>query len=167
MRALLVLFAALFVASPAYAAGGVDDIVDIIGGIIGGGRPGNGPGHGGNHGPGHGGVRCSAVDRGWEEHFGGHATCEDCVRRHGSCIETCEFSEHTCVAEGRRWGGRPIQAEGYGYSRWEAERQAVETCERRGARRCYVINCYENPRTERRECSRDDGGWGDRPGRRP
>lgn len=147
MRYILILFMGLFLLQPSAQAAGVDDLIDIIGGVIGK-RP--NPGHGGGH---RDGIRCSAQDRGWEEHLGGHRSCGECISRHGSCVETCEFTEWNCEVEGRRWG-RTAVFEGYGYSQYEAEREAFENCERRGARFCRRLECRGHDRSERRECVR-------------
>lgn len=158
MRSVLVLFMGMFLMQAPAQAAGVNDLIDIIGGVIGN-RPGHGPGHDGPR----EGVRCSAQDRGWEEHFGGHRSCGECMDRHGSCVETCEYSEWTCVVEGQRWGRR-AEFEGYGYSDREAEREAYRNCEDRGARFCHRVSCHSQNRAERRECDRNDGGWGRHPG---
>lgn len=125
LRAVLIFLGCLIV-SPAMA-GGIDDIIGTIGSVVIG-------GHGGEFRPGPGGgMRCSAQDTAWEEHFGGHRDCRECLRRHGRCIETCDFTEYSCVARGYRWG-RVIEVEEYGYDERDTEDKALWSCERRGGR---------------------------------
>jgi len=177
IRGILVLCAALMTA-PVSADPNIGEIIGTIGDLIGG-RPGF-PGHpGGNPnrpGPGGYGMRCAAYDEGYEEHWSGHASCGECLRQHGRCIEDCEFTEFTCVAEGAAFGRR-FQVEGRSWDEYEAQRQAMWECERRGSRYCRLIGpCYQNEQSYRRECR--GGGWnrpdpgpdfgrGRGPGRRP
>lgn len=130
---------------------------DVIGGVIDILRPGHGDGYGG----GYGGARCTAHDRKWEEHFGGHRSCEECERRHGRCVEVCEYLQVECVAVGTRWG-RPAEFEGYGNNRREARWRALENCERRGGRNCYADprRCREQSNQESRPCFGGGGGHG-------
>lgn len=146
LRTVLVLCALLF--SSQVFANDLGNIIDAIGGIVNGGRPGPGPGHGGFG----GGYRCVAMDRGWEEHFGGHRSCQECNARHGNCVEQCTYSEFVCVAEGYRWG-RPFQMEEYGYDEYDTQRRALWACQRRGGEGCRLIGpCNRADRTERHEC---------------
>jgi hypothetical protein len=155
LRAVLVLSAFLF--SSQVFANDLGNIIDTIGGIVNGGRPGPGPS----------GYNCIATDRGWEEHFGGHRSCQECNARHGNCIEECRYSEFVCVAQGVRWG-RPFQIEEYGYDQYDTERRALWACERRGGMGCRLMGpCHRSDRSERRECfsgGPGHGGGGHGPG---
>ncbi|MGE4131865.1 MAG: hypothetical protein AB7F86_09505 [Bdellovibrionales bacterium] len=165
MRNIFMLIALLGMSAPTMAAG----VDDVIGGIVDILRPGGG-GHGG------GAMGCTATDRGWEEHFGGHGSCDECLRRHGSCVERCNIEQFQCIASGYRWGRR-AEFEGYGQSRREAQWDAVRNCENRGGRNCQVDrgSCRSETRSEVRECrggghgGGHGGGWGggrgDGPGR--
>lgn len=124
-------------------------------------RPGGGyrrgPGH--RH-PGRGGwdhprISCQAFDKGWEEHFGGHDTCHECLRKHGNCMERCSEEQFVATARGYDRRGRPdrdaFDVDGWPASdRWQAEDSALDSCYRRGLSGCYVVNM----RTEVREVSR-------------
>ncbi len=81
-------------------------IVRRGGGNHGGGHHGGGHHGGGHHGGNQGGWnqnwKCTAMDQGWEEHWGGHTAygrnkqrtrrkaLNDCLAHHGSCSVTCE-----------------------------------------------------------------------------
>jgi len=95
-------------------------------------------------------LECTASDRGWEEHWGGHRDCRECLRKHGKCVEKCYINEFVATAEGYNHGYRYTEMAS-GDSRWEAERRAIRRCEMRGDRgrrgrhgrdnnRCRVIN---------------------------
>ena len=157
-RGILVLCAVVMTA-PAFATD-LGGIIGTIGDLIGGGhRPGPGPGRPGD---GYGnGPACASFDFGWEEHFGGHRDCRDCMARHGRCYEDCNFSEFSCVAQGQKWG-RLFEVEERGYDERDTEDRALWACHNRGGNYCRLIGrCNRADRSERREC-RDDGGW---PGR--
>lgn len=150
MLRLLVLFVGLSLGSisaHALSAG------DVVGGLVDILRPGHG-GHGGS-------VRCSAQDQGFEEHFGGHRDCGECLRRHGRCVEVCEYTQVQCIATGMRWG-RPAEFEGYGDSMREARWNAIDNCERRGGRNCQVNprDCREQTSRETNRCGNGGGGHG-------
>ena len=40
---------------------------------------------------------CKASDRGWEEHFGGHKSCDECLEHHGECEMKCYSYEFTAT----------------------------------------------------------------------
>ncbi len=113
------------------------------------GRPGPGPGYPGY--PGRGEVVCSASDRGWEEHSA-HRSCQECLRYHGRCIETCSIVNYTCEAQGYDYRGNPVRFIGEGRDRREAQDQAFRNCNY-NARSCQVMNCQtREQQTSRREC---------------
>lgn len=127
----------------------------------GGGYPGHGggggwypPGNGGGWGGGGNRVTCSASDRGWEEHFGGHSDCNSCLRKHGQCVETCSTQSYRSIAEGLDYRGYRMTVEARGDSQYQTEREAFERC----ARMYRYSNCHivsTSPETEivsRRSC---------------
>lgn len=100
------------------------------------------------------GLRCSAVDRGSEEHWGGHNSCGECLREHGHCVEVCSLSFFTCEARGRDYQGNSISLKGSGSDRYEAERNAINFCERNFSN-CSVYNCTsDSEQISRAECVR-------------
>ncbi|MBO9665971.1 MAG: hypothetical protein J7501_04095 [Bdellovibrio sp.] len=88
------------------------------------------PGRGGGHGGGwdRPNVTCSATDKGWEEHWGGHSDCNSCLKKHGSCIETCSADYYVTTAEGLDYRGYKMTVESRGNSRYQTEREAIERC---------------------------------------
>jgi hypothetical protein len=46
--------------------------------------------------PGYCNVTCRADDNGYEEHGGGHYSCDECLSYHGECTETCNAN---CIAQ--------------------------------------------------------------------
>lgn len=105
------------------------------------GRPGpGGPGWGN---PGHGGgrVTCTASDNGWEEHWGGHGSCGECVSKHGSCTERCSQESFACRAEGTNYNGTSESFESYGSDEYFARNEALDRCYRMGARNCRSVGC--------------------------
>lgn len=170
----LVMMIMLMTVAMGAQAGGLKDLLPIL---IGGGnspshpmpppsgypgRPGHGPGYGpGYGGPGHGGqpyypgygVTCRAGDRGFEEHWGGHASCGECLQKHGECIETCSTTNTECRVEGRDRNGVVLTFVGRGRDRWAAESDGIRACQYNYATNCYVVSC--NDRQEilsRRSC---------------
>ncbi len=126
-------------------------------------RPGDGwgrrPGHDWGRRPGRGVITCSAADRGWEEHWTGHADCRECLRKHGECIESCEqtFNYRACKFEGRDRTGRTQMFEGQDEDRRQAELEAENKCFRAGYRDCRFVRCDLNQERElisRRSCGR-------------
>jgi|GEM_PF-1886800 len=109
------------------------------------GRPGPGPGGPGWNNPGRPGpgprVTCSATDNGWEEHWGGHGSCQECKARHGSCTETCSTESFSCRAEGTNYSGRTESFESYGSDEYFARNEALDRCYRMGARDCRSAGC--------------------------
>lgn len=98
------------------------------------------------------GLVCNVADRGWEEHRNGHKTCEECLKHHGRCVETCSLSYYTCEATGRDHNGSSITLTGSGEDRWEAERNALRHCER-NFERCSSRGCSSKSQTiTRKEC---------------
>lgn len=91
-------------------------------------------------------VVCSAADKGWEEHWGGHRTCAECLQKHGTCIETCSLEYTTCEAVGTDSLGNSFTVRGSGSDRWEAERNAVRHCER-NFRSCRSSSCNSKSET--------------------
>jgi len=117
------------------------------------GQPGR-PGYPGQPGyPGRGPIQCSATDKGWEEHGGGHASCGECLRRHGSCIETCGRTYYVCQAEGMDRQGRRFIMEGRADSRYIAQDDAMRACYYYRYQNCHVTSCSQDREvTSRRSC---------------
>ncbi|MBO9667624.1 MAG: hypothetical protein J7501_12520 [Bdellovibrio sp.] len=90
--------------------------------------------------PAHAQVRCSARDKGWEEHWGGHEDCNSCMKKHGECVESCSLNYVTCEARGVDYLGNAISVKGAGNERYEAESNAVRLCQR-NFQNCSVVNC--------------------------
>jgi hypothetical protein len=102
------------------------------------GRPGPGPGPGFGFG---GNVTCSATDNGWEEHWGGHGSCQECKARHGSCTERCSTTSYACKAQGTNYRGQTETFESYGSDEYFARNEALDRCYRMGARNCSSTGC--------------------------
>lgn len=178
MKLLLTLLTTLFVFNA--QAISVGDIIKGIGVVIGDkGRPHHPPhrppphhpGHG--HGPGfphrppphHGGgmpypsypdqgsVVCSASDRGWEEHFGGHGSCRECLRHHGDCVETCSSQNYDCRVDGYDRHGRLVSFFGRSSDQWRAQDEAMYNCRYNYAVNCAVVTCNQQQDVvSRRSC---------------
>ena len=121
----------------------------------GGGRPGWGggrPGWGG--GPGYGrNITCQAYDNGWEEHWGGHSSCQECRSKHGGCYERCTCTSYHCTAQGNDPQGRQQTFEAFGEDQWRTRDEASQRCYYRGLMNCRVINCDTNEQeVSRRGC---------------
>lgn len=132
-------------------------------------RPGPGPGYGQRPaphrpgpqypGPGYGypapaRVVCSAGDRGWEEHSGGHGSCGSCLQQHGRCVETCKEVTYMCEVEGTNYYGVRSVFRAVGVDRYAAESEARRKCEwNRDMRSCYTLSCRaEENVVSRRDC---------------
>src|SRR5207253_828198 len=96
---------------------------------------------------GRGNVQCTSTDTGWEEHWGGHASCEECLRKHGSCVETCSSTYYVCQTQGTDQSGRTFTNEGRGDTRYEAEDEAMRACYYYRYQGCRVTNCNQNSET--------------------
>lgn len=97
---------------------------------------------------------CRAVDNGWEEHSSGHGSCDECLQRHGSCVETCSIRFTTCQVTGRDIRGRTITLKASGDSRYDAESEALDNC-RRYLNQCSVSSCSSDSETlSRKTCVR-------------
>lgn len=93
-------------------------------------------------------VTCSASDRGWEEHWGGHSSCGSCLQEHGDCTETCKESTQVCEVQGRDAYGTMVTFTGVGGDRWSAEAEARRSCEwNRNMRSCVTVSCRSQDRT--------------------
>ncbi|MGE5084953.1 MAG: hypothetical protein ACM3MG_01535 [Bacillota bacterium] len=92
-------------------------------------------------------VTCSASDRGWEEHFGGHRDCNSCLRKHGQCVETCSAESYRSVAEGLDYRGYRMTVEARGQTQYQTERKAFERC----ARMYRYSNCRIVSTTPKKE----------------
>lgn len=62
-----------------------------------------GGGHGGGYPP---GTTCSYHDTGWEEHWGGHNSCGECLATHNDCNWSCSTDRYVCTAKGYRSASR-------------------------------------------------------------
>lgn len=116
-------------------------------------------------------LECSAGDRGWEEHWGGHVSrgwdlgrsaaeacrlCKQPTGPHGECTVTCSEPMQAC-----RWEFVPDQgpAQEGGWGRpeqdsWRAEEEALDRCRRENwgrQGRCRVSRCERQDRTLLRE----------------
>lgn len=110
-------------------------------------EPGHNPGY-------NGGTTCVAKDNGWEEHSGGHFNCNECLRDHERCTETCSSQVTECQAEGLDRYGRQIRFDGRGDSQWRAEDDAMYRCQY-NAGNCHIINCQQrNNLVSQRDCRR-------------
>lgn len=99
-------------------------------------------------------VSCRSVDRGWEEHSGGHSTCDECLQRHGECVERCSLSYTTCEVTGRDYAGVTITLKAAGSDRYDAERSALNFCQKSFSN-CSISSCSSSSETvSRRECQR-------------
>lgn len=97
---------------------------------------------------------CTASDRGWEEHWSGHSSCGECLRKHGKCVERCYEKEYRVTVTGLvrdRWNNTEREEEfsAYGHSEWDAEDRALRDCRYRDAYDCRV----KSRDTENREVS--------------
>lgn len=99
-------------------------------------------------------VTCSAADTGWEEHWSGHATCRECEREHGRCIETCSEQREIVEVTGVDYAGRTMIYRGEGRTRYEAESEAIRACQwNSDMRSCTVSSQRSDSRTvSRRDC---------------
>ncbi|WP_413558649.1 hypothetical protein [Bdellovibrio sp. HCB209] len=97
-------------------------------------------------------VTCSATDKGWEEHWGGHSDCNSCLKKHGSCTETCSAEYYSTTVKGRDYRGYEMTVESRGASRYEAEREALRSCNYKYSD-CRVISTNSQSETvSRRSC---------------
>lgn len=97
-------------------------------------------------------VTCTASDNGWEEHWGSHRSCGECLAKHGDCIETCSIDYNVCQAEGVDYRGYKMTMEGRGDSRYRAEDEAMSLCQRRYDN-CRIVSCKTSSETvSRRSC---------------
>lgn len=99
-------------------------------------------------------VVCSAGDRGWEEHGGGHGSCGSCLQHHGRCVETCKEVTQLCEVEGTSYNGARSIFRAVGVDRYAAESEARRKCEwNRDMRFCHTISCRaEENVVSRRDC---------------
>lgn len=81
-------------------------------------------------------ITCSAKDRGWEEHWFGHATCGECVAKHGNCTETCEAKDTVVYGTGFDVYGRIAKFEGRGGDSYDASRDMRRVCDYYRLSRC-------------------------------
>lgn len=120
------------------------------------GRPGGNPGWGrpgGNPGWSQPRVTCSATDNGWEEHWGGHGSCQECKAKHGSCTETCSTESFACRAEGSNSMGNTESFEAYGSDEMFTRNEALDRCYRMGNRNCRSVGCTTSSQVvSRRGC---------------
>ena len=96
---------------------------------------------------------CSAEDRGWEEHYGGHQSCQSCLRKHGSCIETCEKKTYECKVKGFNYDDDWERTfKGKARRRQKAKNKAIDRCYDAGYDSCYSQGCDSSYSTVRSEC---------------
>ena len=89
-------------------------------------------------------ISCAATDAGFEEHWGGHRSCGECLAQHGRCIETCQTNSFVCHAEGLSRFGRDTFEAYSDRSEAEARDEALDRCYDSGARNCRAIRCDSN-----------------------
>lgn len=100
------------------------------------------------------GYTCVATDKGTEEHRRGHNGCDECLIKHGKCIETCSEQYYVCIVTGTDRDGyssdlRPVMGE----SLWRTQDRALRLCERSGYDNCVLKRCdSEREIISRRRC---------------
>lgn len=80
-------------------------------------------------------IVCAAQDKGWEEHRA-HATCGECLARHGKCVETCVAKDAVVYGKGRDTYGRIAMFEGRGADTYDARRDLERVCDYYRLSRC-------------------------------
>ena len=99
-------------------------------------------------------VVCSAEDKGWEEHWGGHSSCDVCLSKHGECVESCHEQSYRCTAEGSDQTGSTQTFQAQDITRWRAEDEALYRCQRY-LYNCRITSCQEEQQlVSRRDCRR-------------
>ena len=102
------------------------------------------------------GYSCTAADNGFEEHWGGHRSCGECLAEHGNCTERCYATSYTCTITGVDENGGTQTFEGYSnYSQYDARQRGLDRCYWSRLNNCQVTGC--NSRQElvsRRSCQR-------------
>lgn len=97
-------------------------------------------------------ITCTASDNGWEEHWGGHGSCHECLSKHGDCTETCSANYFQCTAVGINHRGEEERMMGRDQDQYYAEDMALDRCYRY-LRHCRVENCVRDQETiSRRSC---------------
>ncbi|MBS1972456.1 MAG: beta-sandwich domain-containing protein [Bdellovibrionales bacterium] len=81
-------------------------------------------------------ISCSATDKGWEEHWGGHGSCGECLKKHGECIETCTATDVVVYGTGYDVYGRIAKFEGRGGDSYDARRDMQQVCDYYRLTRC-------------------------------
>ncbi len=100
-------------------------------------------------------LKCVATDDGWEEHWGGHATCSECLEEHGECTMRCYENDFTVVVEGRDYYGNFRRVEAADFSSSRARVKAMDRCYDRGLSECRVVDENRNERlVEKYRCQR-------------
>lgn len=111
-------------------------------------RPIRRPGYGRN-------IQCTATDTGWEEHWGGHSSCRECLKEHGNCVERCSEVYHSCEVTGRDRSGYTRTFYGIGSAEWEARDEATDRCYRSGFDSCSRALCRkESEQISSQRCRR-------------
>lgn len=96
--------------------------------------------------PSYGGMSCSASDKGYEEHWGGHSSCSECqIKHHGSCTERCNRDEFNCTAEGTRSDGSTDSVTAFDEREMYARDRALERCYNLRMSACRVSSCTNSP----------------------
>lgn len=86
-----------------------------------------------------GAYECVAVDRGFEEHWGGHSSCSSCLRKHDKCVKKCYEVYYISRAEGIDEYGNKVEHVEAGFSRYKAENLALQGCQAK-ANHCKVTD---------------------------
>lgn len=92
---------------------------------------------------GYGNYQCSFEDKGWEEHGGGHDSCEECLRHHGKCIRTCYEETYKCTVLGTDRYGATREFIEVGSSQWRLEQRAMDRCDYLRYERCEPKGCQK------------------------
>lgn len=100
-----------------------------------------------------GNVTCRAFDEGWEEHWGGHSTCGDCLSRHGGCYEKCTTESYRCTVKMTMSDGSVREFRGSGQDRWDAENEASRQCSWSHGGSCSFPECTTDTQVvSQRDC---------------
>ena len=99
-------------------------------------------------------ISCTYTDTGWEEHWGGHRSCQECLSKHDNCNETCSADYYVCKAQGTDYRGYVMNLETRADSRYDAERQVMDLCQYNYRyANCHVTTCDSHSDTvSRRSC---------------
>lgn len=98
-------------------------------------------------------IVCSTKDNGWEEHWGGHNTCGECLAKHGGCVEICSEVNYSCTAKGKTSSGSEVSAQAIGPDRYDSADEAIRRCQSMGGTDCRASS-YSDCEEVKNESSR-------------